>query len=129
MRFQSLLRRTLAKGSESFRSDASAFSARYSWKKLRTHKADGKLGEFVTEALREVSKLNPVLQGVLDVKGEWIEALRRLAYAYRALSHQYPKAFPLLALRRFATEGTYGFLERLFTMAKEQGLDDKSTAR
>lgn len=73
-----------------------------------------------------ISKMDP---GVLDVKGEWIEALRRLAYAYRALSHQYPKAFPLLALRRFATEGTYGFLDRLFTMAKEQGLDDRSTAR
>lgn len=73
-----------------------------------------------------ISKMDP---SVLDVKGEWIEALRRLAYAYRALSHQYPKAFPLLALRRFATEGTYGFLDRLFTMAREQGLDDRSTAR
>ncbi|MFY9227465.1 MAG: N-6 DNA methylase [Blastocatellia bacterium] len=40
----------------------------YNWDKLRNHPADGKLGEFVTDAMREVAKLNPDLQGVLDVK-------------------------------------------------------------
>lgn len=73
-----------------------------------------------------ISKMDP---DAMEVQGEWIDALRRLAHAYRALAHQYPKAFPLLAMRRFATAGTYGFLERLFAMAKEQGLDDKTTAR
>src|SRR5262249_27421603 len=34
----------------------------------RNHPADGHLGEFVTEAMREVARLNPDLQGVLDVK-------------------------------------------------------------
>src|ERR671929_189014 len=38
------------------------------WERLRNHGADGGLGEFVTEALREVARLNPDLQGVLDVK-------------------------------------------------------------
>ena len=38
------------------------------WNALRNHAADGHLGEFVTEAMREVARLNPLLQGVLDVK-------------------------------------------------------------
>ena len=40
----------------------------YRWKALRDHPANGRLGEFVTEAMREVARLNPPLQGVLDVK-------------------------------------------------------------
>lgn len=40
----------------------------YSWDKIRNRAADGNLGEFVTEAMREVAKLNPLLQGVLDVQ-------------------------------------------------------------
>ena len=40
----------------------------YHWKALRNHPADGHLGEFVTEAMREVAHLNPLLQGVLNVK-------------------------------------------------------------
>ena len=41
---------------------------KYHWKALRNHSADGHLGEFVTSAMREVARLNPLLQGVLDVK-------------------------------------------------------------
>ena len=40
----------------------------YHWTALRNHPADGHLGEFVTDAMREVARLNPLLQGVLDVK-------------------------------------------------------------
>jgi len=40
----------------------------YHWETLRNHPADGHLGEFVTDAMREVARLNPLLQGVLDVK-------------------------------------------------------------
>lgn len=40
----------------------------YSWAKIRNHPADGSLGEFVTDAMREVARLNPDLQGVLDIK-------------------------------------------------------------
>ena len=40
----------------------------YHWTALRNHPADGHLGEFVTDAMREVARLNPPLQGVLDVK-------------------------------------------------------------
>jgi len=42
--------------------------ARYRWDAIRNTAADGRLGEFVTEAMREVAKLNPDLQGVLDIK-------------------------------------------------------------
>ena len=41
---------------------------KYGWEALRNHPADGHLGEFVTEAMREVARLNPLLQGVLDVQ-------------------------------------------------------------
>ncbi|MBW1947290.1 MAG: SAM-dependent DNA methyltransferase [Deltaproteobacteria bacterium] len=40
----------------------------YRWDRLRHHPADGTLGEFVTEAMREVTRLNPELDGVLNVK-------------------------------------------------------------
>jgi type I restriction enzyme M protein len=40
----------------------------YAWRELRTHPADGNLGEFVTDAMRAVARLNPPLHGVLDVK-------------------------------------------------------------
>lgn len=40
----------------------------YRWSKLRNHGADGRLGEFVTEAMRTVADKNPPLRGVLDVK-------------------------------------------------------------
>ena len=40
----------------------------YRWEALRNHPADGHLGEFVTEAMREVARLNPKLEGVLDVE-------------------------------------------------------------
>jgi AcrR family transcriptional regulator len=61
--------------------------------------------------------------------GDWIDALRKLAHAYRRLAHLHPHAFPLLATRRFATEGTWRFLEGLFELARKGGLDDRQTAR
>ena len=41
---------------------------KYSWKQLRNHPADGRLGEFVTDAMRGVARMNPLLRGVLDVR-------------------------------------------------------------
>jgi AcrR family transcriptional regulator len=60
---------------------------------------------------------------------DWVEALRDVARAYRDLAHTHPKAFPLVATRRFATDGTHAFLERLFALAHAQGVDDRTTAR
>ena len=60
---------------------------------------------------------------------DWVAAMRGLAHAYRDLSRRHPKAFPLLATRRFATESTYAFLDGLFELARRQGLSDRTTAR
>src|SRR5206468_3277773 len=40
----------------------------FSWSKIRHHPVDTRLGEFITQALRETAKQNPELQGVLDAK-------------------------------------------------------------
>lgn len=40
----------------------------YRWDAIRNHAANGELGQFVTDAMREVARLNPDLQGVLDIK-------------------------------------------------------------
>ncbi|MGA7075296.1 MAG: N-6 DNA methylase [Halobacteriota archaeon] len=40
----------------------------YRWNTIRNHPADGSLGEFVTDCMRQVAQLNPDLRGVLDVR-------------------------------------------------------------
>jgi len=40
----------------------------YRWDAIRHHAADGTLGQFVTDAMRDVAKHNPELLGVLDIK-------------------------------------------------------------
>lgn len=40
----------------------------HNWRAVRNHPADGRLGEFVTTAMREVAKLNPDLDGVVNVR-------------------------------------------------------------
>ena len=41
---------------------------KYSWEALRNHPADGHLGEFVTDAMREAARVNPRLEGVINVQ-------------------------------------------------------------
>jgi AcrR family transcriptional regulator len=77
----------------------------------------------VVEALMSRLPMEP------SANGDWIDALRKLAHGYRRLAHQHPHAFPLLAMRRFATESTWRFLEGLFELARRGGLDDRTTAR
>jgi len=64
-----------------------------------------------------------------DGAGDWVALLRGVAHGYRGIAHAHPKAFPLLATRRFATDGTYGFLEELFELARSQGLANRTIAR
>ncbi len=40
----------------------------YSWEALRNQPADGRLGQFVTDAMQEVAKINPRLEGVINVE-------------------------------------------------------------
>jgi AcrR family transcriptional regulator len=60
---------------------------------------------------------------------DWIATLRRVAHAYREIARAHPRAFPLLATRRFASERTYAFLDALFSLAREHGVPDRTTAR
>jgi AcrR family transcriptional regulator len=60
---------------------------------------------------------------------DWVDAMRRVAHAYRKVAHVHPKAFPLLATRRFASESTYAFIEELFALAKKQRISDRTVAR
>lgn len=62
-------------------------------------------------------------------KRDWIAVLREVAHAYRGIARAHPNAFPLLATRRFASEGSYVFLEHLFELARAQGITDRVTAR
>jgi len=62
-------------------------------------------------------------------RGDWVEALRRIAHTYRRIAKEHPKAFPLLATRRFASEATYAFLEELFELARREGVSDRAAAR
>jgi len=61
--------------------------------------------------------------------GDWVAALRRVAHAYRRIAHDHPKAFPLLATRRFGSERTYAFMDALFELARARGIPDRTTAR
>ncbi len=73
-----------------------------------------------------------LMEGVaraVTASGEWIATLRAVAHAYRRVAHEHPRAFPLLATRRFASETTYAFMERLFDLARAQGIADRVTAR
>lgn len=66
---------------------------------------------------------------VVDPGHDWIDVLRAVAHAYRRIAHAHPHAFPLLATRRFSSAGTFAFLEQLFELARQQGIDDAVTAR
>ena len=67
--------------------------------------------------------------GSLPEEADLLDNLRKVAYAYRGLAHEFPNAFPLLASRRFATPQTYKFLDDLFGAARREGYDEKTTAR
>lgn len=71
----------------------------------------------------------PVAAAASGDDRDWVAALREVAHAYRRLAHEHPKAFPLLATRRFASEGTYAFLDRLFALARRRGVSDRTAAR
>lgn len=74
--------------------------------------------------------MKPVAMTVIaPASTEWIEILRSIAHAYRRIAHQHPRAFPLLATRRFVSEGTYAFLERLFELGRQQQIEDRVAAR
>lgn len=71
----------------------------------------------------------PVAAAVAAPAGSWPLLLRAVARAYRGVARAHPQAFPLLATRRFASEGTFQFLDRLFETARAHGVPDRDAAR
>ncbi len=59
----------------------------------------------------------------------WIEVLRAVAHSYRRAALAHPRAFPLLATRRLASEETYAFMERILELGHVHGIDDALAAR
>jgi AcrR family transcriptional regulator len=70
-----------------------------------------------------------VAAAVVDDADDWLATLRGVAHAYRRIAVEHPRAFPLLTTRRFSTEHTYGFLERLFALARRHHIPDRTAAR
>lgn len=83
----------------------------------------------VDELMAKVGDVVTAPRLLEDDPKDWVDALRGVARAYRGLARRHPNAFPLIATRRFATEATYAFLERLFELARRQGIDDRTIAR
>lgn len=72
--------------------------------------------------------IEPVAEA-LEPSTDFAITLRHVAHAYRAIAVDHPHAFPLLATRRFASEASYEFLDRLFARAKGAGVSDRDAAR
>ncbi|MCX5744790.1 MAG: TetR/AcrR family transcriptional regulator [Proteobacteria bacterium] len=64
-----------------------------------------------------------------EASTDWVGTLRAVAHAYRKLAHDHPRAFPLLATRRFSSASTFAFLEKLFGLARAQGISDRTSAQ
>lgn len=58
-----------------------------------------------------------------------LERVRRLAYAYRAMAHRYPRLYPLVAVHRLNTPTGVRFIEAVLGMVREGTGDDESAAR
>ena len=71
----------------------------------------------------------PVAAAVATPADSWLALLRAVAHAYRGVARAHPNAFLLLASRRFASEGTFQFLDRLFEIARAHGISDRDAAR
>ena len=71
----------------------------------------------------------PIGQVASAPSSDWVAVLRGVAHAYRQIAHDHPRAFPLLATRRFASPGSFAFLEQLFELARRQRISDQTVAR
>lgn len=85
---------------------------------------DELLDAVVDELMRDV-----VAVVAAPASRDWIEIVRSVMHAYRKIAHEHPRAFPLLATRRLASEQSFAFLERLFELGRERGVEDKAIAR
>jgi AcrR family transcriptional regulator len=73
-----------------------------------------------------VDKLNKAVS-VPPRGGGWESRVRGFARSYRALAHAHPKAFPLLATRRFRTRAR-NLVEQIISALLEEGFEPRSAA-
>jgi AcrR family transcriptional regulator len=60
--------------------------------------------------------------------GDALSRVEALARSYRGLARRHPRAFVLLATRRFRTEGSLRFLESVLALLEEAGFDPPAAA-
>jgi len=84
--------------------------------------AKGQLLDGVVERLLDEIRIEP--PGALAP----LERVRASLREYRAVALRHPRAFLLLAARRFNTPRAFAFYERLLTLFAELGLDPKGQA-
>ena len=76
-----------------------------------------------------VDELLADLTAAVDDEGDdWVATLRAVAQAYRGIALAHPKAFVLLATRRFGSDAAFAFLDKLFALARTNGVADRTTA-
>jgi len=63
-----------------------------------------------------------------EADDDWVATLRAVAHAYRGIALTHPKAFVLLATRRFGSDAAFAFLDKLFALARANGVADATTA-
>lgn len=63
-----------------------------------------------------------------ESSSDWRAELESTARSYIDIARRHPRAFPLLAMRRYNTPETLPVLERLFSNLKQAGLDPKGVA-
>lgn len=83
----------------------------------------GELLDAVVERLLDEVNLPPA--GAMPP----VDRLRRCLESYRQVAVRHPQAFILLAVRRFNTERTFAFYERILEVLAEAGFDAAQSAR
>jgi AcrR family transcriptional regulator len=61
--------------------------------------------------------------------GDWVERARMFARSFRALARIHPRAFPLVATRRFNAPGTLAMLESAYGTFLGEGFDPLSAVK
>ena len=81
------------------------------------------------EALLEAVSERLILELVIPASpaGNWKERARRMGNDYREISRRHPKAFPVLAMRKFTSLGTLALLDRIFFALLADGIPPLAT--
>jgi len=68
-------------------------------------------------------------QVAVPARGSWQIRLRQAMDNYRGVAHQHPRAYPLMAARRYNLPASLHFLEQLLAILAKAGFDPGGRAR